>query len=110
MQEQYEGSGGGGVGGCLVAPALGLVVRMGRWPLLSFYLVHHGMFIYLTSFSLQKIPAFTLLFFFFFFFLLIYSPQEHGEHLEDLCLFVLLPALALCWHPVLPQLQGPGGL
>lgn len=38
----------------------------GSVALAQLYLVDHGMFIYLTPFSLQKIPAFSLPFFFFF--------------------------------------------
>lgn len=37
----------------------------GSVALAQLYLVDHGMFIYLTPFSLQKIPAFSLPFFFF---------------------------------------------
>lgn len=38
----------------------------GSVALAQLYLVDHGMFIYFTPFSLQKIPAFSLPFYFFF--------------------------------------------
>lgn len=69
VQEQYEGRGGGGVG-VFGRPCLGAGGQDGSVALAQLYLVDHGMFIFFTPFSLQKIPAFSRPFFFFSFFFL----------------------------------------